>query len=479
MKGVWVVPVIFSILFIGSLGLTPNAFAIAETASGTDEEVIAAGYFGLPTVDCSVDTGKIVALDTYNGASEGAYSTLFSDLTGQGFTGRLIDTSVDGIPSCVQQLLIVSQANDGCLTRSYSAAQITTITSWVNNGGELNLQGEWTSCGDGTRALITAFGHTPGANTSPLQLVSISGTHYDPNVPATMWSGVNAWRILAGHTYDSDPDVVSVDNNDRGTMVAKEFGEGCVVITTDSNWDGTQWIGLQDNRPLASNVHKYLDECTADQLEEILMELKDIWMFLRDDVFTLLLSIETTVNNIVNEITDEEHGLAEIKREVRIIEQEITDEGHGLEEIKREVSNIETQLENLEIGSSVRDNVIVHSIELEEGQSMVIVDNAGIGGTSDVEVTWRFNGDDDDEEEEGGCVVQAFGVIGGSPALVPLTDDNAFDGIDSSLNHADVEFAEAIVLSAVDDDCEIKSKKGEYVSVSTIRIGDPGEMIIS
>ena len=30
----------------------------------------------------------------------------------------------------------------------------------------------------------------------------------------------------------------------------------------------------------------------------------------------------------------------------------------------------------------VRDNVIVHSTKLEHGQRMVIVDNAGIGGTS-------------------------------------------------------------------------------------------------
>ena len=105
-----------------------------------------------------------------------------------------------------------------------------------------------------------------------------SGNHYDPNVPATMWNGVQSWEQAAGHTYDSDPAVVSVDDNRRGTMVAKDFGEGCVVITGDSNWNGNPvgpfGINVLDNRPLASHVHKYLDECTADPLEEILKEIK-------------------------------------------------------------------------------------------------------------------------------------------------------------------------------------------------------------
>ncbi len=63
---------------------TQNAFA--ENASGTDDEVTADIGIALTTLDCQVDTGKIVALDTYNGASEASYSILVSDLTGQGFT---------------------------------------------------------------------------------------------------------------------------------------------------------------------------------------------------------------------------------------------------------------------------------------------------------------------------------------------------------------------------------------------------------
>ena len=62
---------------------------------------------------------------------------------------------------------------------------------------------------------------------------------------------------------------------------------------------------------------------TLNLLNEILDEVKEIWNFLQDEVLTLLLSTETTVNNINNEITDPEHGLAEIKNEIRSIEQKL------------------------------------------------------------------------------------------------------------------------------------------------------------
>ena len=130
----------------------------------------------------------------------------------------------------------------------------------------------------------------------------------------------------------------------------------------------------------------------------------------------------------------------------------------------------------------VRDNVDVENIKLKEGQFRVIIDNAGIGGTSDVEVTWVFNEDDDD----GGCQVLAVGSDGSAvAAVVVLEDDGALTVPLLPLpgpvpvSHNDVDFAEAILLRAAPDggECEIESDEGQFVAVSTIGMGGPGLLI--
>jgi len=126
----------------------------------------------------------------------------------------------------------------------------------------------------------------------------------------------------------------------------------------------------------------------------------------------------------------------------------------------------------IEERTPVRDNVDIENIKLKNGQFRVIVDNAGIGATSDVEITWNF-----DVEK---CVVIAAGNVGGSFGTVALVNDGAFSDppVSVPVGHNDVKFAEAILLGVVGDakDCKIDSKKGQYVSVSTIGMGGPGPL---
>ena len=123
----------------------------------------------------------------------------------------------------------------------------------------------------------------------------------------------------------------------------------------------------------------------------------------------------------------------------------------------------------------VRDNVDVENIKLKQGQFRVIVDNAGIGATSDVEITWNF--------KEKDCVVIAAGTVGGSFGTVGLVDDGAFSdpppaGAGVPVGHNDVEYAEAILLGVNADakHCKIDSNKGEFVAVSTVAMGPVGEL---
>ena len=105
--------------------------------------------------------------------------------------------------------------------------------------------------------------------------------------------------------------------------------------------------------------------------------------------------------------------------------------------------------------SKERDNVIVNSITLQNTQRMVIVDNAGAGGTSDVEVTWRFN--------PNWCQIQTFD----GTTFTPLGDDGAF-GVNPA--HGDAFNVESVVLVGIDPSnaCVINPAQGHFVTVSTI-----------
>ena len=122
-----------------------------------------------------------------------------------------------------------------------------------------------------------------------------------------------------------------------------------------------------------------------------------------------------------------------------------------------------------------RDNTTVTDITVTRNsgatppvdQKLILVDNRGIvggptSGTSDVEVTWRFNTDD--------CVVEWL-PFGANPALqtswATFANDGAFGiftGHDDALN------VEAVALAPKVGDrvCTLSDANGEFVTVSTV-----------
>jgi hypothetical protein len=107
---------------------------------------------------------------------------------------------------------------------------------------------------------------------------------------------------------------------------------------------------------------------------------------------------------------------------------------------------------------SIRDNVIVNSITLTPGQIMVIVDNAGIGGRSDVEVTWRFDP----------TQCQLARVDGTPPniTVTPFGNDGALGGNPA---HSDQQNVDAIVLTTQEGQtCAINPALGQFITVSTV-----------
>ena len=119
------------------------------------------------------------------------------------------------------------------------------------------------------------------------------------------------------------------------------------------------------------------------------------------------------------------------------------------------------------IQAAVRDSNTVTDTSLTVGQRLVLLDLAGTGSTSDVEVTWRF-ADGDCRVETIGGTIQPPGVSGGAGTLVGsliLQDDAAFGG---NPPHADVNDSNGIFLEAVVGTCDMTHAAGAFVTVTTI-----------
>jgi len=195
--------------------------------------------------------------------------------------------------------------------------------------------------------------------------------------------------------------------NDAGS------GEDYAEFLSEPAFAGSPWNDVANVR---SGNTGYVVEYDTDPvhsgmfdiLEEIRDELKAIWDAIRNEVIPLLEGIETTVNNIE---------------------------------------------------PSVRDNLFVTDVHLKDGQVMVLLDNAGIGGSSDVEVTWRL-------DETKCLLLYTLTDVGAGLTLTPFVDGGALSGNPA---HQDQTGVEAIALTTQEGkNCHVNPTQGEYIGISTI-----------
>ena len=241
-------------------------------------------------------------------------------------------------------------------------------------------------------------------------------------------------------------------------------------VTTSIDVSGQQGntitIGFEvaDDSDTILDTAAYIDNLDIEVklLEEIKKEVIQIEKKLDGDTPSLITVIVDGINNIINILLNPQFGLEEIKNEIINIENEVTDPEHGLKEIKKEIIEIELKLDNPKF---VRDNVIVRNVSLEENERLIIVDNAGIGGTSDVEVTMRSSDGDDDDT----CTIQILVAPGPAWTTLDMTGDFPVTtaGEVNVPKHNDASNVEAVSLFGGSDGCEIDDN-GEYVAVSTV-----------
>jgi hypothetical protein len=218
----------------------------------------------------------VVAWDVSMGAQIGDHTTLVGDLQGAGFTVGTVNINEafitgQGIPPCIDMVVITSKANGTCLNVpfGYDQTVFDGILPAVQGGLRLFLLNDWMhDCGWKTAPIAHWLGaSTPSGDTGPgSQPTFEAGSQYQSDNPSALFSGVASWRAYrASHYWGYDDGVVATmpDGTGDAAMIAKPLGEGCTVMVGDSDWIQNAYIddpGV-DNRALANNVFRYLEHC--------------------------------------------------------------------------------------------------------------------------------------------------------------------------------------------------------------------------
>ncbi len=238
---------------------------------------------------CGAPEDHVIAWDTSNGAMPGAdynHASLIADLRAKGYIVATIDISTEGIPECVDTLVITSLSGNSCLTdypagsfpeRNYGDGRQTLISNAVEQHGlALLLLGEHglsaacpSSCGCGTMPIAEALGPDWLGNGANFDFNFTEGTHFFYDSPLSLFHNISSWGASKASTHSTYEGVVvktlsAPPNN--AIMIAKNYGSGCAVIVGDTGW-ASDWpfsdynIARPGNRPLAHNVFEFLKTC--------------------------------------------------------------------------------------------------------------------------------------------------------------------------------------------------------------------------
>jgi len=243
-------------------GLVTPAFAQSTTGNEADIQNVLVPL-QLDEVNCNVDSGDIVGIVTSNGFTGNSLDNLIPALEADNFVIRTVSNIANGIPECVVKIAIFNTDGGACQNTPFTQAELDSIEDYVNNGGALALFNELSGCSS-TNAISQVFGETPNANSVPNEVMT-PGVNFDPNNPATLFDGINEFHYnAAGGDYQPSPDaVITHVGTGNPVMIAKESGEGCVLMIGDGDWIQRDFILAGDNLQMGVNIFKFLNECIS------------------------------------------------------------------------------------------------------------------------------------------------------------------------------------------------------------------------
>ncbi|MCP4424743.1 MAG: DUF11 domain-containing protein, partial [Chloroflexi bacterium] len=236
-------------------------------------------------VDCNTLPSPVVGYEISKGQLVTDMGSFLNDLVAAGYGVGTVDIGAGSIPNCVDILIVQGLADNELLTADYSAAEGTALQSWVAGGHGIMLNGDWGPFKQGTQALFQAFGYTALGNSAVSDI-----TDFDPTGPPgnfyviyqsdnfvnhPILNGVAALELLLSAwltpalnaTITTDSDAVPA-----GVPVMAAFieGNGCAVLTTDSNWAADHVPGYlkEDNALAARQTIEWLATCDTLSLSK-------------------------------------------------------------------------------------------------------------------------------------------------------------------------------------------------------------------
>lgn len=232
-------------------------------------------------IDCNIARNLFVGVDISQGQDPNDAASFLADLESDGFEVGTFDLA-NGIPACLDVILIFGLANGNQLDAVYPASQGTTLLNWVNNGGGLMLFGEWGFLKAETEPLFQAFGYAQQGDDAG---VVSDATDSDPAAPAIVgdtwviyqidnfsahpaFNGVSAIELLRSSWLNSSVNTIVQTDSDAvpaevSVMAASVQGNGCVLLSADTNWVGEIDGAYQkeDNALFARQMVDWLTNC--------------------------------------------------------------------------------------------------------------------------------------------------------------------------------------------------------------------------
>ncbi|MFN8457936.1 MAG: DUF11 domain-containing protein [Anaerolineae bacterium] len=264
--------------------LTGLGWITPDSATPTPEITI----FAVNPVDCATLRPPIVGYEISKGQQAGDAVDFLNDLQAHGFSLGTVNISAGPIPPCVDVLIVAGLAQNLSLATSYTAADGTLLQSWTSSGHGLMLLGDWGPFRAGTEALFQAYGF------SQQGAAAVSDpTDFDaagpPNPPATwaiyqsdnftvhpILNGVTSLELLASSSLSPAANAIITTDADAtpsaaSVMAAFTNGQGCVTLTSDSNWILTFGGGYfkQNNALAARQMIQWLNGCTSLKLSKV------------------------------------------------------------------------------------------------------------------------------------------------------------------------------------------------------------------
>lgn len=185
----------------------------------------------------------------------GDYSVLTGMLEGKGYTVDTTDIGLNNVDLSDYEVLVLSIGSS--YFSPYTPDEISTIKTFVANGGGLLIMGENTGCpNDNLNPVSQEFGTTLGISyLSPIDLYITDMTTHP------VFNGVSMFYYraageLAGAGALSGPAIAWTDDGE--IVMTAVSSPGKVIVTGDCNFCDNDYIAEADNLALSENIFDWL-----------------------------------------------------------------------------------------------------------------------------------------------------------------------------------------------------------------------------